>query len=245
MQYKLHTADATTLPTPPPFALTYMDPPFATGFRRTTTTSNLFYPDPPKNPDEYVRWLRPYLKYAQRNTFGNVVIHIDPRMSHYVKVEMDSLFGQDNFRNEIIWSYASGGAPQRKLASKHDTLLWYTTSIDYAFNIHREPYATPDVQDRPGFHPDGRMLTDVWNISIMATTSKERTGYPTQKPLPLLERLVTVLSDPHDWVADPFMGSGTTGVAALRNQRNFYGCDINPEAVKIATKRMEEEEREA
>ena len=170
-----------------------------------------------------------------------MLVHVDWRASHYIKLSMDRMeqFGYGNFKNEIVWKYNSGGASKRHLSRKHDTILWYVKGDgDYTFNILREPYATPDTEGRPGFHPDGRMLTDVWDIPFLSTTSGERTGYPTQKPLKLLERVVEVFSNPGDTVLDGFCGSGTTGLAAKRLGRNSILVDAGGEAVKVSKKRI-------
>lgn len=230
--------DAITAVYPKPATLTYIDPPFNTGSIRNTTTSTVRFADTYGSVDNYVDWLTCRIANLRDMTQGNFVTHLDQRTSHYVKVELDRIFGQAAFQNEIIWKYNSGGAGKRRLAAKHDTLLWYTTTKHYPFNIQREPYATPNVTTRPGFHPDGRMLTDVWDISIISTTGNERVGYPTQKPLTLLNRLVHMLSNPGDLVADGFCGSGTTGVAAITNGRDFYGCDISRDAVEITAGRV-------
>lgn len=216
-----------------PVDLIYMDPPFFT--QRDFGE----FEDKWESLDQYVdsimtsvRYLAPFMN----NT--NFVIHIDPRTSHYLKVALDGLFGYDSFVNEIIWAYNSGGASKKKLPSKHDVMLVYKIG-KAPFNVLREPYATPNVQDRPGFHPDGRMVTDVWNMSIMSTTSKERVGYPTQKPSALLERVVSIFSDEGGVVVDPYCGSGTTAVAALTLNRSFVGCDTNPSATELTMTRLE------
>lgn len=213
--------------------LIYVDPPFNTGRDFGE------YNDSWSTMDDYLNWLKPRLESCWKAIdTGNIIIHLDWRAVHYVKCIMDAIATPDNFRNEIIWSYSSGGASKRQLSRKHDNLLWYSKGPDYTFNIQREPYATPNVETRQGFNPDGRMLTDVWNIPFISTTSHERSGYPTQKPLKLLERIVTIFSNPKDLVVDAFCGSGTTGVAAKKLDRSYLLLDINQSAVDIAKDRI-------
>lgn len=215
--------------------LIYIDPPFFTqrNFQQ--------YDDRWVSLQQYCDWLieRCSVGWDILKPGGNFLIHLDWHAVHYVKVLFDRYFPGE-FLNEIIWSYNSGGASKRKLARKHDNILWYAKSgADHTFNILREPYATPDVVDRPGFHPDGRMLTDVWQIPFLSTTAKERTGYPTQKPVQLLERIIKIFSNEGDLVLDYFAGSGTTGVVALSLNRDFILVDDNPEAIEVISKRLE------
>lgn len=217
---------------------------------------DLVYIDPPFHTNRDFgqyddRWesLEKYLGFSMENISacvnllkdgGNFLIHLDWRASHYVKVATDEIIGHDNFHNEIVWQYNSGGASKRHLSRKHDVILWWSKGDGYTFNVLREPYATPNVEGRAGFHPEGRMLTDVWRIPFISTTSPERTGYPTQKPVQLLERVIRVFSDPGDLVFDGFCGSGTTGVAAKLLGRDSIMVDESPEAVATARKRISE-----
>jgi site-specific DNA-methyltransferase (adenine-specific) len=171
---------------------------------------------------------------------GSIYLHVDPTASHYLKLVMDQIFGGGNFRNEIVWSYNSGGASKSDFAKKHDVLLRYSKGKTWTHNIQREPYATPNVEGREGFHPDGRMITDVWPISFISTTSKERTGYPTQKPLALLERIILASSNEGDVVLDPYMGSGTTIEAAAKHGRQWVGIDITHHAVATTMARLKD-----
>jgi site-specific DNA-methyltransferase (adenine-specific) len=218
----------------------YIDPPFMT--QRERVGSEGKYKDTWDDIGSYVEFLRERLVVLRgilRDT-GTVMVHIDPRTSHYVKVMMDEVFGISNFINEIVWCYNSGGAGKRSLSKKHDTILFYSKTKDYYFNIVREPYPH-DYGDKPGFHPDGRMLNDWWPISFLSTRSAERCGYPTQKPLPLLERIIDIACPPGGFILDFFCGSGTTGVAALRMGRKFLLSDENPAALKAATERLSTE----
>lgn len=220
--------------------LVYIDPPYSTG------RDFGVYVDRFPTLDDYLAFLTARIA-AARDTLsptGNFVLHLDPSVSHYAKVEVDKLFGRSQFRNEIMWCYASGGASKRWLSRKHDVLLWWSRSDEYLFNVLREPYATPNVEGRPGFHADGRMMTDVWMIPFLSTTAAERTGYPTQKPLALLERVVDVFTPTGGLVVDGFCGSGTTGVAAYTRGRSTIVNDENPAAVAIATDRLTDSSRD-
>lgn len=188
----------------------------------------------------YLEFLRPRctkLRHLLKPT-GTFFIHLDWHAVHYAKVMLDDIFGYDNFVNEIIWCYQSGGASKRTLARKHDTILFYSKSKSYTFNVIRTPYLSGNVAGRPGFHPEGKMLQDWWNISMLSTTDSRRCGYPTQKPEELLERIITIGSNEGDTVADFFCGSGTTLVAAKKLRRKFIGVDCNPEALRITRERL-------
>ena len=189
---------------------------------------------------EYIQMLKPTIKEARRvlREHGNICVHVDWHASHHVRLALEEVFGEDHFRNEIIWCYASGGASKRHFSRKHDSLFVYAKNGEKCqFNPMREPYPR-DYGDRPGFHPDGRIMNDWWQIGILSTTAKERNGYPTQKPLELLERLLKAYTNEGDLVLDFFCGSGTTGEAALRLGRRFILVDKNPNAVKIARERV-------
>lgn len=215
----------------------YIDPPFMSQKKRVGAKGS--YGDTFPTLDSYIEFLRvrlAALKPALKST-GTVMVHIDPRVSHYVRLAMDEVFGFDNFINEIAWCYNSGGAGKRTLAKKHDTIFFYAKTPEYQFNVTREPYPH-DYGNMKGMHPDGRMLNDWWQIGFLSTGSKERCGYPTQKPLPLLERVLDVACKPGDVVLDFFCGSGTTGVAAVLKGCRYILCDENPEAVEHAMRRV-------
>ena len=214
--------------------LIYCDPPFNTGRNFGA------YKDSQGTTTQYVDFLAPIITnlYSTLKNTGSILIHLDWRTSHYVKVAVDKIFGEPQFQREIVWCYNSGGASQKSLSNKHDVILWWSKTQDYTFNPQREPYATPNVEGREGFHPDGRLLTDVWNISIISTTGKERVGYPTQKPLSLLRRCVELFSNPNDLILDPFCGSGTTGVAAKELGRQYVLLDKNLEAINTTRSRL-------
>ncbi len=199
--------------------------------------------------DDYLAFLRPRLAEAHRilTPHGSLFFHIDPREVHYCKVLLDEVFALDGgagracFQNEIIWAYDYGARATRRWPAKHDNILWYTRSPEhYTFNLDasdRIPYMAPGLvgADKAA---RGKTPTDVWWHTIVSPTGKEKTGYPTQKPLGILERIVRVHSNPGDRVLDFFAGSGTTGLAAARNHRQFLLIDENPDAVAIMEKRL-------
>ena len=163
---------------------------------------------------------------------GSIYLHCDPTSSHYVKQLMDAVFGAGNFRNEIIWSYGLGGSSPRRYSRKHDVILFYTKSDRYTFNKPQTPAKSHRLK--------GRMkgATDVWDIPSLNNMAKERTGFPTQKPLALYERIIEASTDPGDLVLDPFCGSGTTLLAAERLGRRWIGIDANSMALETAQERL-------
>ena len=195
--------------------------------------------------DDYIGFLAPRIEEARRilTSSGSLFLHVDQRESHYCKVLLDQVFGRNSFINEIIWSYDYGGRSKKKWPSKHDTIFWYAIDPEnYTFNvdaIDRIPYMAPGLVGKEKA-ARGKVPTDVWWQTIVPTNGRERTGYPTQKPLAILERIVKVHSNPGDLVLDFFSGSGTTAVAAARNDRRFVLVDANPEAVQIAATRLAE-----
>lgn len=245
-------------------SLIYIDPPFNTGLTQkrtritarrsetgtrngfgdaryeTTTVASPVYAD---TFDDYLAFLRPRLLEAHRllAPTGSLFLHLDPREVHYAKVMLDQIFGRDSFRNEIIWAYDYGGKPRDRWPAKHDNLLWYSRSpTSYTFNydaIDRVPYMAPDLVG-PEKAARGKIPTDVWWITVVPTNSREKTGYPTQKPLKLLERIVRVHSNPGDLILDFFAGSGTTGQAAANLGRRFLLIDSSPDAVRVMRKRL-------
>jgi len=253
----------TTLPDAS-FPLIYLDPPFNTrktqqrrriraiadeqgphrGFAgKRYRTEPLKAPVYPDRFDDFVEFLRPRLLQAHRllTPEGSLFVHLDYREVHYVKVLLDQIFGRRSFINEIIWAYDYGGRSKNRWPAKHDTLLWYAKDPKkYTFNyeaIDRIPYLTPKMVG-PEKAARGKTPTDVWWMTIVPTSSKEKTGYPTQKPLRLLERIVRVHSNPGEAVLDFFAGSGTTGEAAARNGRGFVLVDQSPDAVAVMRRRL-------
>ncbi|MFO0665004.1 MAG: site-specific DNA-methyltransferase [Polyangiaceae bacterium] len=172
---------------------------------------------------------------------GSLFVHLDSREVHYVKVALDRLLGRSSFKNEIIWSYDYGGRPKNRWPAKHDTILWYARNpSDYVFHydaMDRIPYMAPDLVGKEKA-ARGKTPTDVWWHTIVPTNSREKTGYPTQKPLGILNRIIRVHSSPGDVVLDFFAGSGTTGEAAALHGRGFVLIDESKAAVKVAAERL-------
>ena len=192
------------------------------------------------------------LRRVMRET-GTVYLHCDPTASHYLKVVMDAVFGRENFRNEIAWCYRGGGVPRNDFARKHDVVLRYSKSDQYLFNPQFTEYSQASktlVQSRGGVSIDdkkrdlerGAHMPDWWSdINSLQTWSPERTGYPTQKPVRLLERIIRSSSNLGDTVLDPFCGCGTTMIAAERLGRSWIGIDIEPMALSVLRQRFEGE----
>jgi site-specific DNA-methyltransferase (adenine-specific) len=259
--------NAVVLPTlPERFArLIYIDPPFNTGRRQqrdriqvTATTgagdrggfggrrydeskvaSGSFGDD----FDDFTAFLIPRVESALRclTADGSLFVHLDYREVHYVKVALDRVLGRDRFQNEIIWAYDYGGRSKGRWPAKHDTILWYALDPDrYVFNydeMDRIPYMAPGLVSKEKAEL-GKTPTDVWWHTIVPTSGREKTGYPTQKPLGILNRIIKVHTAPGDVVLDFFAGSGTTGDAAAKHGRGFVLVDDNPEAVTIAAARL-------
>jgi site-specific DNA-methyltransferase (adenine-specific) len=193
--------------------------------------------------DDFVAFLDPRLREAYRvlARTGSFFLHIDPREAHYCKVALDGVFGRRSFMNEIIWAYDFGGRSSARWPAKHDQILWYAKDPrSYTFNrdaIDRIPYLAPGLVT-PEKAARGKVPTDVWWQTIVPTHSKERTGYPTQKPLAILLRIVRVHSNPGDVVLDFFAGSGTSGEAAAREGRDFILIDHSLAAVRLMARRL-------
>ena len=172
---------------------------------------------------------------------GSLYFHIDYREVHYCKVLLDTIFGRDCFLNEIIWAYDYGGRPKNRWPPKHDNILLYVKDpANYVFNydeIERIPYMAPGLvgPEKAAF---GKLPTDTWWHTIVPTNGKEKTGYPTQKPLGILRRIVQASSRPGDLVLDFFAGSGTTGAACLEFGRRFILVDDNPQAIEVMQRRF-------
>ncbi len=244
--------------------LIYIDPPFNTGRKQTrgsaitkrTETGGrvgfkgrryetiretvLSYDD---EFADYWAFLEPRLEEAWRllNNTGTLYLHLDYREAHYAKVLLDALFGRDCFLNEIIWAYDYGGKAKNRWPSKHDTILVYVKNPDaYYFDstaVDREPYMAPGLVT-PEKVAKGKLPTDVWWHTIVSPTGKEKTGYPTQKPLGILRRIIQASSAEGDLVLDFFAGSGTTGAAAAELKRRFILIDQNPESIAVISERL-------
>lgn len=201
----------------------------------TTSYSDIF--------DDFIGFLRPRIEEAYRilAPTGSLFFHIDYREVHYCKIMLDEIFGRECFQNEIIWAYDYGARAKKRWPAKHDNILWYSKDPErYTFNLDecdRIAYMAPGLVG-PEKAARGKTPTDVWWHTIVPTNGKERTGYATQKPLGILERIVKVHSNPGEIVLDFFAGSGTTGEAALKHGRDYILVDSNPQAVELMRKRL-------
>jgi len=244
--------------------LIYIDPPFNTGkvqtrtqiktikdeegdrvgFQgkayRTVNIGNKAYKD---LFDDYLSFLEPRLIEAYRllKTHGSLYFHIDYREVHYCKILLDQIFGRDSFINEIIWAYDYGGRTRKKWPPKHDNILWYSKDPkNYTYNvdeIERIPYMAPGLVGKEKA-ARGKLPTDTWWHTIVATNSKEKTGYPTQKPEGVLRRIIQASSNPGDMVMDFFAGSGTVGSVCLELDRQFTLIDNNRQAFQVMKERF-------
>ena len=222
-------------------SLIYIDPPFFTN--KFQKRGSISYNDKFFSLDDYLYFLkeRVYLTTDILKENGSFFIHVNWRTVHYVKVMLDEIFGYNNFMNEIIWSYDYGGIPKKYWPRKHDNILWYVMDRNnYIFNyeeMDRIPYMAPGLVGKEKAIR-GKTPTDVWWHTIVPTNGKEKTGYPTQKPLGILERIVKVHSNPGDLLLDFFAGSGSFGEAAIKNNRDVILVDNNPQAIEIMERRL-------
>jgi site-specific DNA-methyltransferase (adenine-specific) len=244
--------------------LIYVDPPFNTGkaqarsvlrtvraedgdrvgFQgrryRTTRLGTRSFPD---RFDDYLGFLEPRIREAHRvlKASGSLYFHIDYREAHYCKVMIDGIFGRDAFLNEIIWAYDYGARTTRKWPAKHDDILFYAKDpgacLFHVDEIERIPYMAPGLVG-PEKAARGKLPTDTWWHTIVSPTGREKLGYPTQKPIGILSRIVKASSPPGGLVLDFFAGSGTTGDAAARAGRSFLLVDDNPEAIAVMKRRF-------
>ncbi len=244
--------------------LIYIDPPFNTGhaqsrkslktvraedgdrlgFKGNTyksiTLSEHAYQD---QFDDYLGFLEPRLLEAYRvlKPHGSLYFHIDYREVHYCKILLDGIFGRTSFINEIIWAYDYGARSKSKWPPKHDNILVYVKDPKhYTFNsdaIERIPYMAPGLVGKEKAER-GKLPTDTWWHTIVPTNGKEKTGYPTQKPLGILRRIILASSNPGEVVLDFFGGSGTTAAACLELERRFLLVDNNPQSIQVMQKRF-------
>ena len=193
--------------------------------------------------DDFLAFLEPRLAETHRllKPHGSLYFHIDYREVHYCKLLLDQIFGRDSFINEIIWAYDYGARTKKKWPPKHDNILWYAKDPDhYTFNysqLERIPYMAPGLVG-PEKAARGKTPTDTWWHTIVPTNGKEKTGYPTQKPLGVLRRIIRASSNPGETVLDFFAGSGTTGAACLELDRQFILVDNNPQAMEVMARRF-------
>ena len=244
--------------------LIYVDPPFNTGKAQTRTrlrtvadadgdrtgfagkryrTERLGEQSFDDAFDDYLGFLEPRIVEAHRvlAPHGSFYLHLDYREVHYAKVMVDRIFGRESFLNEIIWAYDYGARARKKWPAKHDNILFYAKDPSlYHFDseeVDRIPYMAPALVGAEKAE-QGKLPTDTWWHTIVSPTGKEKLGYPTQKPLGVLKRIVCASCPKGGLVLDFFAGSGTTGAAALATGRRFLLVDHNPEAFQVMRKRF-------
>lgn len=249
--------------------LIYLDPPFFTQdvqrLYSKETKTELTFSDKWNSMEEYLLFMEERLIECKRTLkdTGSIFVHCDRNASHYLKVLLDKIFGMKNFQSEIIWTYKRWSNSKKGLLNNHQVILFYSKTDRFKFNrIYTEYSETTNidqilqerVRDKEGkakYKTDengnvvigkskkGVPLSDVWEIPYLNPKAKERVGYPTQKPVILLEQIIKLVTDEGDIVVDPFAGSGTTLVAAKILNRKYLGMDISSDAVLIAEKRLE------
>lgn len=249
--------------------LIYMDPPFFTQDVQRLSSKELktefSFSDKWNSMDEYLLFMEKRLKECKRTLkdTGSIFVHCDRNASHYLKVLLDKIFGMKNFQSEIIWTYKRWSNSKKGLLNNHQVILFYSKTDRFKFNrIYTDYSETTNIdqilQDRVrdkdgkakyktdvngdvviGQSKKGVPLSDVWEIPYLNPKAKERVGYPTQKPIILLEQIIKLVTDEGDIVVDPFAGSGTTLVAAKMLNRKYYGLDISKDAVSLTEDRLE------
>lgn len=217
--------------------LVYADPPFSTGSRRAGRGAIEGYDDRFPSMEDYLDFLGRRLEAMHRVIAddGAILLHVDWRTSHRVRCLLDDIFGVDRFVNHLVWRYGLGGSSPNRFARKHDDILYYGKGPTRWF----DPPMVPATSRR--LAGGLKKATDVLDVPSINNMSKERTGWPDQKPLALLEMLVPACCRPGGVVLDPFCGSGTTLVAAVRTNRRAIGIDRSPEAISIARKRLDDD----
>lgn len=250
--------------------LIYFDPPFYTQkkhFLSTRDNSKIYeFDDIFESLEEYLKLIESVLiecKRILKNT-GSVFLHCDKTASHYIRTVLDKILGRDNFQSEIVWSYKRWSNAKKGLLNSHQIIFFYSKTQNFKFNtLYTDYSATTNLdqilQDREknengksiykrdengnviiGKEKKGVPLSDVWEIPYLNPKAKERTGYPTQKPVILLNQILNIVTNEGDLVLDPFCGSGTTCVSAKLLKRNYIGIDISLDAVELANTRLEE-----
>ena len=247
----------------------YLDPPFFTQEKQklvsSKTDKEYVFNDTWNSMDGYLSYMEERLTQCRRvlKETGSIFVHCDRNASHYLKVLLDKIFGVSNFKSEIIWSYKRWSNSKKGLLNNHQVIFFYSKTSHFKFNrIYTDYSETTNidqilqerVRNEKGkavykYNADGDIvigqskkgvpLSDVWEIPYLNPKAKERVGYPTQKPILLLEQILRLVTDEGDFVIDPFVGSGTTVVAAKMMQRKYLGIDILPAAVDLAKQRLE------
>ncbi len=250
--------------------LVYLDPPFFTNRRHSAITRDramtFSFDDAWSSLSEYAEFMETRLRQIRRvlKDSGSVFVHCDSNANFLLRVLLDKIFGVEQFRSEIIWAYKRWSNAARNLLPAHQTIFFYSKSDKYKFNIVYGAYSETtnvdqilqlrqrDVHGVSKYATDskgdivyatdkkGVPLSDIWDIPFLNPKARERTGYPTQKPVLLLDRIIRIATEPGDLVVDPFCGSGTTLVAAAILKRKFFGIDISSDAVDLANQRVKE-----
>lgn len=250
--------------------LIYFDPPFFTQRKHSLTNKDnsktYEFDDKYSSIEEYLALIENVLEQSKRvlKSTGSIFLHCDKTASHNIRVVMDKIFGRENFQSEIIWSYKRWSNAKKGLLNAHQVIFFYSKTQDFKFNtLYTDYSATTNLdqilQDRErdengksvykkdengnvilGKEKKGVPLSDVWEIPYLNPKAKERTGYPTQKPVLLLNQILNIVTKEGDLVLDPFCGSGTTCVSAKSLKRQFIGIDISMDAVELANSRLEE-----
>ena len=250
--------------------LIYLDPPFFTDkkhkLKNRERTTEFSFGDIWESDKDYAKFLYERM-IEMRNALsetGSIFVHCDKSGEHIVRALLDRVFGEDNFQSEIIWHYKRWSNSKKGLLSAHQNIYFYSKSKNFKFNTVYTSYSestnvdqilqnrTRDEHNKSVYkrgandkteiagEKKGVPLSDVWDIPYLNPKAKERVGYPTQKPLLLLERIIELASEEGDVVLDPFCGSGTTCVAAKMMNRSFIGFDISSEAVELANSRLDQ-----
>ena len=249
--------------------LIYMDPPFYTQTVQKLSDKQgrqYSFDDSWATIEDYVEYIRLRFKECRRvlKDTGSIFVHCDRNASHYLKIALDKVFGEGSFQSEIVWSYKRWSNSKKGLLNNHQIIFFYSKTADFKFNTMYTDYSETTnvdqilqdrVRDENGkskYKTDGNgvvvmgqakkgvPLSDVWEIPYLNPKAKERVGYPTQKPIILLEQIIKLVTDEGDIVLDPFAGSGTTLVAAKMLNRNYLGFDISKDAVELTNSRLEE-----
>lgn len=248
-------------------ALIYLDPPFGLSTRHKLTNREgavYYFDDYLSDRAAYENYMHKRISamYSLLKSSGSIFLHCVPKTAHWNRTILDDIFGASNFRSEIIWTYRRWSNSKNGLLNSHQTILFYSKTERFKFNKIMLPYSintninqirqlrTRNKYGKTVYARDingaviyggskrGVPLGDVWELPYLNPKAKERCGYPTQKPLALLERIISICSDEGDLILDPFMGSGTTCVAAKKLKRLYIGIDINPSSIELAKERL-------
>lgn len=248
--------------------LIYLDPPFFTRKKQTLKTRDnsreYSFDDSWASIEDYKEFIKVRLEACHRvlKKTGSIFLHCDKSASHYLRVALDEVFGMDNFQSEIIWAYKRWSNSKKGLLNNHQNIYFYSKSKSFKFNTMYTDYSPTTNLDQIlqarmrdehakskyktdengqvvlGKEKKGVPLSDIWNIPYLNPKAKERTGYPTQKPILLLEQIIKIATDEGDTVLDPFCGSGTTLVAADLLNRHYIGMDVSEDAIELTKERL-------